>query len=128
MVLLHLTLEELFFLGLKLAGFSVSTVERTGDGTSTERFKDKYYACPRTVEQLLADIQDPGLGEAQIENPKPRHLLLTLYYLKKYPTKHDLAAFLDSTEKTSLKWVHMYVKAIQALKGEKVSYCISRFN
>ena len=77
LLLFHRILEELFFLGLNFAGFSVSTVERTGDGTSTERFKDKYYASPsRTVEQLLADIQDPGLGEAQIENPKPRHLLL----------------------------------------------------
>jgi hypothetical protein len=128
MVLLNFTSDNFFFLGLKFAGFSVSTVERTGKGTSTERFKDKYYACPRTVEQILAHIQDPGLGEAQIENPKPRHLLLTLYYLKKYPTKHDLAAFLDSTEKTSLKWVHIYVKAIQALKGKKVSYCINCFN
>jgi hypothetical protein len=69
----------------------------------------------------LTDIQDPDLDDARISNPNPRHLLSALYYLKKYPTKHDLAAFLDSTEKTALGRAHRYVKAIQALKEKKVS-------
>jgi hypothetical protein len=47
-------------------------------------------------------------------------LLLALYFLKKYPTKHGLAAFLYSTEKTTLGWVWRYIITIQALKENKV--------
>ena len=52
----------------------------------------------------------------------PKYLLLAFYYLKKYPTKHGLAAYLDETEKTALKWVHVYVKKIQSLKEQKIKW------
>jgi hypothetical protein len=121
MVLFRFTHNEFLFLGLKLSGFSIHTIGCTGDGTNRERFKDHFYASPRTVAQILTDIQDPDLDDAQISNPNPRHLLSALYYLKKYPTKHELAAFLDITEKTALGRAHCYIKAIQALKEKKVS-------
>jgi hypothetical protein len=78
---------------------------------------------PQTAENIFADIQDKDLGESRIPKPDPIYLLLGLFYLKKYPTKHALAAFLDITEKTVLAWAKHYVKVIQALKEKKASNC-----
>jgi hypothetical protein len=75
------------------------------------------------VDTFFDDIQDEDLRESIISKPDPLYLLLVLFYLKKYPAKHALAAFLDSTEKTVLTWAKRYVKAIQALKEKTVSNC-----
>jgi hypothetical protein len=124
MALLSFSTKDFLFLGLELAGFSAYTIGRNEKKMNLERFKDSFYASPQTVENIFADIQDEDLGESRISKPKPIYLLLALFYLKKYPTKHALAAFLDSTEKTVLTWAKRYVKAIQALKEKKVSNCI----
>ncbi len=116
MVLLRFSSKEFLFLGLELAGF-------TGYTMNLPRFKDIFYASPQTAENIFVNIQDEDLGESRISKPDPIYLLLALFYLKKYPTKHDLAAFIDSTEKTVLGWAKRYVKAIQALKEKKVSNC-----
>jgi hypothetical protein len=123
MVLLRFSSKEFLFLGLELAGFSSYTIRRNEKKMNRERFKDSFYASPQTVENIFDDIQDEDLGESRISKPNPLYLLLGLFYLKKYPTKHALAAFLDSTEKTVLTWAKRYVKAIQALKEKKVSNC-----
>ena len=49
MVLLRFARKEFLFLGLILAGFSDLTIGCTGDGTNHERFKDHFYASPKTV-------------------------------------------------------------------------------
>jgi hypothetical protein len=87
MVLLRFTRNELLFLGLKLAGFSIYTIGRTRDGTNHERFKDHFYASPRTIAQILTDIQDPDLDDARISNPNPRH----------YKLARDLPAYWDGS-------------------------------
>lgn len=83
-------------------------------------FKDKYYACPKTLKQVFLAIQDPTLGDLAIPNPDPSHLLEAFYFLKKYPTKIELAGFNDSCEKTALKRVWKYTFAVAALKERKV--------
>ena len=123
MVLLRFTSKDFLFLGLDLAGFSSYTIQRNATKMNLERFKDSFYASPQTSKNIFVDIQDEDLGESRISKPNPIYLLLALFYLKKYPTKHALAAFLDSTEKTGLDWAKRYVKAIQALKEKKVSNC-----
>jgi hypothetical protein len=115
---LRFSSKEFLFLGLELAGFSGYTIRRNEKKMNRERFNDSFYASPQTVENIFDDIQDEELGEIR---PDPLYLLLSLYYLKKYPTKHAQAAFLDRTEKTVLTWAKRYVKAIQALKEKKVS-------
>jgi hypothetical protein len=112
MVLVCFSRQEFALLGLKLAGFNVQTNECTCDSTNHERFKDKFYASPKTVNNIFHYIQSPDLGDAQIANPR---LSVPLYFLKQYPTKHGLASFLDSTEKTGLGWVWRYIIVIQAL-------------
>ena len=55
-------------------------------------------------------------------------LLLAFYYLKKYPTKHGLAAFLDQTEKTALKWVHLTLSKLHTLKDRKIKWIFGEDN
>ena len=112
--------NNFFHLGLQQSHFSVQTIHRTCDKTNRERFKDTYYAFPATVHDIFLDIQNPDLGEKHIKKPKPSYLLLALRFLKKYPTKYNLAAVSGATEKTALLRVWKYVDAIQALKQEKV--------
>ena len=119
MVLLSFSKKQFTFIGLQLAGFSEERIKSNKSGRK-DWFKDKYYACPKTVKQISEDIQDPSLGDAGISNPDPADLLMALYFLKKYPTKTDLAGFLDITDKTALKRVWKYIEAIQALKAKKV--------
>lgn len=114
--------EEIFIkLGLLQCQHSRRRINRTCNETNLERFNDAYYACPKTVHDIFIDIQSPELGCKRIEKPKPSHLLLALRFLKKYPTKYDLAGIANATEKTALCRVWRYVQAIQALKDRKVS-------
>jgi hypothetical protein len=124
MVLLTFSRDDFLFLGLELVGFSTYTISRNGKDVNLRRFSDFFYASPDTIADLFRDIQDADLGEAQILKPDPTYLLLAMLYLKKYPTKHALAAFLDGNKKTGLTWAKRYVKSIQALKEKKVSHLI----
>ena len=100
---LRFSSKEFLFLGLELAGFSGYSIRCNEKKMNRERFKDSFYASPQTSENIFVDIQDEDLGESRISKPNPIYLLLALFYLKKYPTKHALAAFLDSRmEKTVL--------------------------
>ena len=106
--------DDFLKLGLTHLGFSERTINNTCNMTNVDRFRDGFYADPTTCQAIFYDIQESGA------RANPKHLLLALYYLKRYPSKHGLAAFLDETEKTGLKWVHAYVAKIQALKERKV--------
>jgi hypothetical protein len=88
--------------------------------TNQKSFKDSYYyACPKTVHGIFIAIQNPNLGDKRIVNPRPTCLLLASWFLKKYPTTHDLAGFGKCTEKTANTRSWKYVEAIQALKQEQ---------
>jgi hypothetical protein len=96
MALLRFSPDEFLQLGLQLAGFKPSRVESTGPSTNGDRFKDAYYACPTSVNDIFLAIQSPALGERRISNPCPHDLLLAFFFLKKYSTKYSLAAFIDT--------------------------------
>jgi hypothetical protein len=123
MVQLHLTEDELESLGLNHAGFSQEKIDRSNKATNDRRLKDFCYAGPKTLLDLLRDLQDPTLGEYRIRNPNPSHLIHTLYFLKKYPTVHEFAGRCgDGTEKTVVNRAWTYIRAIQALKAKKIQW------
>lgn len=109
-------------LGLELCGFSQKTINKNSATTKHIRFRDKFYALPNMCALLYIDIQSDDLGLDQIINPTPEYLLLALFFLKKYPTKHDMAGFIDSCEETALKKSKEYVGAIQALSKKKINW------
>lgn len=120
--------DRFFHLGLEMAGFSHAMIENTCLNTNLERFSSFFFASPETCEHVYRDIQDESIeGCIGLKDPKPERFLLALYFLKKYPTKQELAAFLKMTEKTALNWAHTYVEAIRSLKDEKVSRPDSKY-
>ena len=121
MIVVNLPAAEFGVLALQLAGYSGRTIERSSAKTNTHRLKDFCYAGEATLEQLFRDIQSPDLAEFQVRNPNPIELVHALYFLKKYPTVHELAARCNNgTEKTVLGKAWRYVEAIQALKEKKI--------
>ncbi len=112
MVLSRLTSKEFLFLGLDLAGFSNHTIRRNEKRMNLERFKDSFHTSPQTSEDIFADIQDEDLGESRISKPDPIYLLLALFYLKKHPTKHALAAFLDCLRTTLARSLAVFQEAL----------------
>ena len=99
--------------GLKLCGFSDKTIARNGVSINEARFKDKYYVTPTTCAEIFQDMQKYGFDrDEENKKIKPDYLLLALFYLKKYPTKHDMAAFLDCSEATALSKSKSYVKML----------------
>lgn len=120
---MRLTYSATSFLetGLKLKYANAAQFENSNDATNLGRFKDFYYACPQTCEQLFIAIQGVEIDGKLLKNPRPDRLLQALYYLKKYPTTKELST-LGGTEKSALGWVNDYTRRIQALKAEKVLY------
>ena len=107
-------------LGLQLCGFSVETIARNCYATILDRFKGKYYVTPTVASKLFEDIQDESA--ARINKPSPKYLLLALFYLKKYPTKSDMAGFLNTSERTAMHRSKEYVDAMQGLISKKIRW------
>ena len=84
-------MKTFFYFGLVQWRHSPKRINRTCKETNSKRFKGAYYASPTTVHDIFLDIQSPDLSDKRIKQPKPTHLLLALRFLKKYPTKEDLA-------------------------------------
>ena len=114
--------DDFLVLGMKHCGFSKKTISKCKATTGIVRFCDKFYVGPKTCSEIFLMIQEEALGQHTIEKPNPSHLLLALYYLKKYPTKHELAGFLDSCEETALKHAKRYTSAIAALRLYKIKW------
>lgn len=108
--------------GLKLCGFSDKTIARNGDSINLARFTDKYYVTPSTCEEIFNDLKEAADEDEHDVDVNPDYLLLALYYLKKYPTKHDMAGYLDCSEATALKKSKEYVKLIQMLLPKKIRW------
>lgn len=119
MVALRFSRDDFLLLGLKLSGFSVDTIQLTCCKTNLERFKAHFCASPESHSDTFKDIQSDHIGEARIVKPRPRHVLLALHRLKACHTKHELATFLDTSEKTVLDWAKHRVRSVQALNEKK---------
>ena len=114
--------QEFQTLGLQIAGYSPETIKKTSETTNQKRLKDFCYAGPQTMSDLYVGIQDASIGEHSICKPTPTNLVYALYFLKKYPTAHELSSRCNATEKTALLRVWKYVRAIQALKRKKIKW------
>lgn len=86
-----------------------------------DRFKSAYGASPSTCSAIFRDIQLRDIGAATITEVNVKHFLVTLFWLKWYPTEvMMLLQFGVECEKTIRKWIWSYCLAIQALYSYKV--------
>ena len=63
--------DDFIRLGLKQMGFSEASIQSNSAERNLNRFKDFYYASPKTVAQIMVDIQADDLGDACIAKPNP---------------------------------------------------------
>ena len=89
--MLLLTPLEMYEIGLKVAGFSISNSNRT----NMIRFMDTYGAHPETLVAILNDLQSATTPEARIDNPDLVHFLLTFDWLSSYQTYYSLSLSLS---------------------------------
>ena len=123
MVVQSLSKKAFTLLALQLAGYGIEFIGKTCKETNNNRLKDFCFVSAKTLRDIFQDIQHPSLNELQIKNPDSSHLIYALYFLKKYPTAHELAArCTDGTEKTVLKRAWRYIRAIQGLKEKKIQW------
>ena len=118
MAVLNIPSSDLLVLGLELMRFSGA---RQNDRTvNLRRFAAHFGACPETCSAIFVDLQTTQIAAARIAKPQVFYLLMTMYWLKTYPTEHQTAGTFEVDEKTVRNNVWKYIGAIQALKGMKV--------
>ena len=123
MAIIRLSDNDFLRLGLRHSGFSNKTIDHVRNTTNVVRFMDKFYVTPQTCSKIFDDVQlIENCGDDAIQKAKPLYLLMALCYLKKYPTKHELAGFADCCEDTALAQSKRYAKAITALQSKKIKW------
>ena len=102
-------------------GFSTSAfpVVPSTDFTA-RRFSAWFGASPATCAAIFHDFQATEIAAARIENPCPRYFLAALYWLKLYPVDRIIETTLQASNGAALRHIWQYVRAIGALKADKV--------
>jgi hypothetical protein len=106
-------------IGLEWAGFDASRQNGRHE-TNVRRFVAFYGAYPETCSAIFTDFQTTQIFAARIPKPSVLNFLMTLFFLKRYNTEDVIAGTFKVDEKTARKWVWKYIRAMQALKAEKV--------
>jgi hypothetical protein len=107
-------------LGLESVGFS-STRQKGHREMNVECFLAHFGASPETCSAIFVDLQTTHIATARIAKPDILYLLMAINWLKTYPTEAQMAGIFKVDEMTVRTHVWKYVRAIQALKGQKVS-------
>ena len=107
--------------GLEFAGYTFRN-ERVKADTWNSRFKAPYGSDPIVYSKLFEDLQTTEIAEAQIHEGKIslRYFLMTIYFLRQYPTEKILESRFGVSEKTARTWVWYYISKIKELKLQKV--------
>lgn len=86
------------------------TKATSNKNTNLRRFKSFFGVSP-VVCALTWDI-------IKFEAPSqsaPNHLLWCLYFLKQYPTEHEMRSLFKADEKTIRKWIWIFLKMLSNL-------------
>jgi hypothetical protein len=106
-------------LGLEVTGFN-SIRQACRDEMKVERFRAHFGASPETCSAIFVDLQTTHIATARIAKPDVLYLLMAINWLKTYQTESQMAGTFKVDEKTVRTHIWKYVRAIQALKGQKV--------
>ena len=106
-------------LGLEIVGFCPGR-QNICLKTKLECFRTHFGVSPETLQAIFIDMQTTKITTACIPKPDAFYFLMAFHWLKIYPTEAQCAATFKCDEKTIHGKVWKYVRAIQALKGQKV--------
>ena len=114
--------QVMLTLGLNFVGYTPYRTRNHSATTNNNHFERAFGSSSKNCCSIFYDLQVLDIGEATIAKPKVSHFLLSLYWLKKYPTEEDSAGLSGLDADTVRKWVWKYSTAIQALKTYKVRF------
>jgi transcriptional antiterminator len=109
--------------GLTLVGYSYNDT-KVSQNTWNDRFRRFYGSDPIVYSKLFEDLKTMTNVEARIqqEHLSLDYFLMSIYFLRCYPTELHISALFNVSERTVRKWVWFYVAKIKELKKEKVSH------
>jgi hypothetical protein len=116
------TPDEVMERGLRLV--DKRSQESVCRSTQVSRFRDFFGSLPVVYSQLWEDLQMTNIEEARIVIGVPEtdltYFLLTINFLKKYPTENATSGLFAISEKTARDWKWYYSRKIQALMPQKI--------
>jgi hypothetical protein len=116
-----LTTDEMMRRGLELCGFGLRRQDNSNGAQNLRRFNSLFGSKPIVYAQIWEDLQTTPIPEARLDAKVcVDSFLMTIYFLKEYPTEEALSGLFKIGEKTARKWISYYVCKVQALKRAKV--------
>lgn len=108
--------------GLKLVGYSKKRQSNVCAATLYERFRANYGSDPEVYAKLFVDLQTTPIPEAQVSEKDlcVDDFLMSLHFLKCYPTELQQEAIFKVCNKTARKWTWFYITKMHHLKQQKV--------
>jgi hypothetical protein len=108
-------------LGLKSVGFHLARQQRNGYAGNLRHFHSSYGASPVVYSAIYSDLQTTMIAVAHMDMPDPCHFLIPMYWMFICATEIQLAGKFGKSEKTARVHIWKCIKAVQALKAQKVS-------
>jgi hypothetical protein len=107
--------------GLSLVGCQNGTMSNK---TCVYRFRGFYGSDPIVYAMLFEDIKTKSGQQVQLLLD---YFLMTIYFLRCYPTELQISALFKITEKTARTWIWFYISKIQEMKNLKVCFLRAQF-
>jgi hypothetical protein len=115
-----LTADEMLQQGLRLVCFEIHCILNVSRTTNVDRFKSHYGSDPAMYAQIWEDLQFTTIPGTRIDTCTvySSHFLMTIHFLKCYPSEAQLAASFSICEKTARKWHWFFARKNQLLKAK----------
>jgi hypothetical protein len=109
--------------GLLMVGFDHYRIQKVLRTKNVIRFRSYFGSDPVVYATIWNDLHDPTNEDAYITTSTAtlKYFLMSVCFLKCYPTETQMAGTFCVCEKTARKWVWYFLSKIQALKQTKVS-------
>lgn len=116
--------DEMMVKGLLFARYTEESIQRCKDSTNLERFVSRYGSSPIVLCAIWEDLQRSDNPDCHIppDKLKLEYFLMSMHFLRRYPTEHERAAATGFHRDTCRDWTWYYVYRIQQLKHEVISF------
>ena len=115
--------ERSIITGVVSSWYTEAKLAKVKQKTKVRRFKAHYGSNPKVYAELFETLQSTNITAAKLNNPSMNafdKFMMTLYFLKTYPTEKELNSRFGHDEKTARKWTRFFIDKISSLLPEKV--------
>jgi len=123
-MVVKVTASQFLSFGLETVGFKADRNDRTCLKTKMNRFRGSFGCGPAACSAVFQDLQTTDNPDARINKPNSFYFLVAINWLATYKKECEMAGFFDTDDKTLRVHINSYVKAIAALKDEKIVWDI----